>query len=504
MGKQRVFWKGILVVGLVASLGTFALAAQQSANENQGATSGQNQAATAPGAAQAQTPSSQMAQGMSLTRTSQLLGKQVKTSQGDTLGVVHDIVTSPDFQQVSYVALSPGAAGGASAGAGSKLYAIPWQALKVSSTGDITTSITKDQLNQSSGFTSTSWPSQGDMRLLSAGAGAAGSSAASSSTPGASTSGSAAAGQAGASRAATAPGQTPGASAGQMAMGGQDVQMRRITHLTGMEVANPEKQDLGTIEDFVVNASDGRIIYDIIAFGGAAGAGEKFAAVPANAVRIQPQTHVALLNATMDTLNSVAMSPDQLSQLSNPQTMQRLSKLFPAAPAGGALGYVPSQSPQTQQIADQTAWGPDSAHAKSFNAGAVKTIQGTVQSVGAFKPEGATAGFTKGLRLRVKTSDGNIVTVHAGPTSFAEQHNFTVRPGDQITIMGSESKSGNRTVIVASELRKGNQTLELRDKSGKPLWAMGAGGASAMPGSQSARPGAAQKSGAAGQNRPGQ
>jgi hypothetical protein len=67
-------------------------------------------------------------------------------------------------------------------------------------------------------------------------------------------------------------------------------------------------------------------------------------------------------------------------------------------------------------------------------------------------------------------------------------------PGDQISITGSETKIRSRTVILASELKKGSQTLELRDKSGKPLWTMG-------PSSpQGARPGSSQKSGATGQS----
>ena len=62
--------------------------------------------------------------------------------------------------------------------------------------------------------------------------------------------------------------------------------------------------------------------------------------------------------------------------------------------------------------------------------------------------------------------------VYAGPRWYAEQKNFFITPGDEITVTGSESTIRSRTVILASELKKGNQTLELRDKSGKPMWPM--------------------------------
>jgi sporulation protein YlmC with PRC-barrel domain len=256
-------------------------------------------------------------------------------------------------------------------------------------------------------------------------------------------------------------------------MGGQDVQMRRVTHLTGTEVKNTQNQDLGDIEDFVVDTSSGHITFDVISVGGAAGMGEKFAAVPSNAVQIQPQTHTAILNTTKQTLDSVAFSPSQFPNLSSPDYMAQVSKLFPAAPSGGALGYVPSQTPQTQLIANQRSWSAEGPHGKAFNPGTVKTITGTVESVGSFKPERAPAGVSPGLRLRVKTSDGKTVTVYAGPSSYAEQNNFFVMPGDQISITGSQTTIRSRSVVLASELKKGSKTLELRDKTGKPLWTMG-------------------------------
>jgi hypothetical protein len=268
--------------------------------------------------------------------------------------------------------------------------------------------------------------------------------------------------------------------------------MRRVTHLTGLEVKNTESQDLGDLEGFAINAPDGRIMYDIISFGGVAGVGEKYAAVPANAVRFQPQNHTAMLNATRQTLESVAFNPGEFPNLSSPEYMQRLSKIFPPVSAGGALGYVPPQQPQMQYIADERSWSATGPYGKAFNAGTVKTITGTVESVGSFKPEGATAGATGGLRLRVKTSDGQTVIVHAGPISYAEQQEFFVMPGDQISITGSETKMRGRSVILASEVKKDGKTLELRDKTGKPLWSMGGAAGQRSPGATGQRsPGAA-------------
>jgi sporulation protein YlmC with PRC-barrel domain len=456
MNSKRVFWSGLVILGLVGVLCPYALAAERAADANRPATAPEQPTpGTAPQPSTAPSPTAPGGMPMTLVRTSQLIGKEVKGTNGENLGVIHDLVLTPDYQGVSYAALSYGGV----FGVGRKLYAIPWQALHVSPTGEITTSLTKEQFSSATSFPNNNWPSQGDTHLLSAGA------------------------------AGAAPTAPPARAPGAAAATNRDVQMRRVTHLTGMEVKNPENQDLGDIEDFVVNASDGHIVYDIISFGGVAGMGEKYAAVPANAIRLHPQAHAAMLNTTKQTLESVAFNPGEYPNLSSPEYMQRLSKLFAAAPAGGALGYVPGQAPQAPDpTADERAWGPGGPHGKAFNPSNVKTITGTVESVGGFKPEGAPAGVSPGLRLRVRTTDGKMVTVYAGPASYAEQKDFYVMPGDRISITGSETKIRSRIVILASELKKGTETLELRDKSGKPLWSMGA----RAP--EGARPGAAQRS----------
>jgi len=461
MYNKKIVIRGLLVVSVIGMLCGYAWAAQQSGQTEpnkpaQGDQTGSQQQAGTTGQATTQQqamPSSRTTpagQEMTLLKTNELIGKEVKNTQDEKLGVIHDIVLTPDCQQASYAALSYGGV----FGVGSKLYAIPWQALHFGPKGEITLSAAKDQFTEAASFPNNDWPSRGDTRWL--------TTSTASQSPMSSA-------QSAASESPTA--RTPSMGpAGQGTMTNREVQMRRVTHLTGMEAKNAENQDLGDIEEFVIDASNGHIVYDIIAFGGVAGIGEKYAAVPANAVRLQPQTHVASLNTTKQTLESVAFSPSEFPNLSSPEYMQRLSKLFPAAPSGSALGYVPAQSPQDQDAADEKAWAPSGPHSRNFNPSTVETVEGTVQSVGSYKPEGAPTGATGGLRLRVQITDGKLVTVYAGPTWYAEKQNFSVMPGDKVTITGSNVKIGWRSVLMASEIQSGSNILRLRSKTGEPLW----------------------------------
>jgi hypothetical protein len=98
---------------------------------------------------------------------------------------------------------------------------------------------------------------------------------------------------------------------------------------------------------------------------------------------------------------------------------------------------------------------------------AVETIRGTVTSVGTFRLEGTSI---EGVRLRIKTDGGNVVTVHTGPRSYLERQNIRFHHGDQVTVTGSPAKAGRRNVIVASQIKMGDKILALRTREGKPLW----------------------------------
>lgn len=98
---------------------------------------------------------------------------------------------------------------------------------------------------------------------------------------------------------------------------------------------------------------------------------------------------------------------------------------------------------------------------------AVETIQGTVRSVGTFRLEGTSI---RGLRLRLQTEGGKVVTVHTGPRSYLERQDIRFHRGDQVTVTGSPAKAGRRHVLVAAQITRGDKTLALRTTEGRPFW----------------------------------
>ena len=64
----------------------------------------------------------------------------------------------------------------------------------------------------------------------------------------------------------------------------------------GSKVVNAQNENLGTIEDLVIDAGAGRIAYAVLSFGGFLGMGDKYFAIPWNAFRFNLAEKHAVLH----------------------------------------------------------------------------------------------------------------------------------------------------------------------------------------------------------------
>ena len=62
------------------------------------------------------------------------------------------------------------------------------------------------------------------------------------------------------------------------------------------KVVNGQNEDLGKIEDLVLDAGAGRIAYAVLSFGGFLGMGDKYFAIPWNAFQFNLKENRAVLN----------------------------------------------------------------------------------------------------------------------------------------------------------------------------------------------------------------
>jgi membrane protein implicated in regulation of membrane protease activity len=141
--------------------------------------------------------------------------------------------------------------------------------------------------------------------------------------------------------------------------------------------------------------------------------------------------------------------------------MDRLMGKVSLALALLLLGAAPSWG--------QVPWAAAARAAKTmqYDRGTVETLRGTVMEVERLAPR-RMARLSQ-VHLLLKTDRGT-VTVKLGPESWLARHNFTLAPGDQVSIKGSLITRPRRIFLIAGEVKKGGQVLPLRDETGRPLW----------------------------------
>jgi sporulation protein YlmC with PRC-barrel domain len=271
--------------------------------------------AQAPSAQQAAAPMPTAPSGPRLERAKDLLGAKIVNGQGDQIGVVADVVLTPDRDAVSYVVLSTGWAWGLP----DKYFAVPWSQFQLPPGGKgkvlILKGVSWAQLDQAKGFNKAHWPPTAsvdwlreEQRYL-----------------------------------------RPAPGGGYAALPPINVQNLRLSKLLGTTVRNPRNGvKLGTLEGVMIDTNQGRVAYGVVVLRhGFLGLNREYAPVPWPALDLIGRPGVAWLDTTKQTLMAVASNRDNFPNLENPRYSRQLEERFPAAPyrAGQSLGYVPGYVP---------------------------------------------------------------------------------------------------------------------------------------------------------------
>ncbi len=72
--------------------------------------------------------------------------------------------------------------------------------------------------------------------------------------------------------------------------------------ITGDTVKNTAGEDLGKIEEIMIDTSSGKVAYAVLSFGGFLGMGDKFFAVPWKSLQLSKDEHAFYLDVPKDKL----------------------------------------------------------------------------------------------------------------------------------------------------------------------------------------------------------
>jgi sporulation protein YlmC with PRC-barrel domain len=104
--------------------------------------------------------------------------------------------------------------------------------------------------------------------------------------------------------------------------------------MAGDPVRNSAGEDLGKIEEIMLDIPSGRIAYAVLSFGGFLGIGDKLFAVPWSSLRIDETEHQFILNVDRKTLeNAPGFDKDNWPDMGDPAFESSVYGHFGGAPA---------------------------------------------------------------------------------------------------------------------------------------------------------------------------
>lgn len=221
-------------------------------------------------------------QDLRAVRASTLEGMTVKNQQGETLGEIEDLMLDVQDGRIAYVVLDFGGW----FDVGGKHVAAPWNALALKpGAQDIILNVDKEKLRQAPSFERTYTPDVVERAWL--------------------------------VDVYKFYGAPPHPSL--QVVTAEKIRVARAETVMGMDVENPQGNDLGEIEDLVFDLKDGRIAYAVMAYGGWLGLGENLAAVPWQALKLNTDEREFTLNVDKEKLRAApSFAKDKW-----PQTLDR-------------------------------------------------------------------------------------------------------------------------------------------------------------------------------------
>jgi sporulation protein YlmC with PRC-barrel domain len=223
---------------------------------------------------------------MLVLKTADLLGKQVKNRDGTHLGYLDDLVIN-EAGKVIYAALntreSPVTTG--------KLFAVPLNSFTMSPDNFLVFDADKKLFTDGEGFNHDRWPTHLDARWskFQDGSGAALDRDKDKNRP--------------ADAASDRNRPADAASDRSHADKHMNKDLVRITSINGMNVKNTQGEDLGKIAGFAIDIPNAKVVYAALSYGGVAGVGSKYFAIPWNAMKcgspnLRVQDKCFVLNTT--------------------------------------------------------------------------------------------------------------------------------------------------------------------------------------------------------------
>ncbi len=246
----------------------------------------------------------------------------------------------------------------------------------------------------------------------------------------------------------------------------------RVDNIIGSKVINLEGQDIGTIDDLVIDVDTGSIVYAALEFGGFMGFGDKLFAVPWQSLTLVPAEGIFILDQSQAKLEKApgfdkSSWPD-IGDRSWQAGIYAFYRRHAASHRTSAAPPAPEKQvmhPGYQQGYPGYRGGgyPDiweDLYGKMFNPKTIDTVTGEILKI----------QYYEEIILIIYTDAKKPVLVALGPTGYFEGQRKVLKPGNKVTVTGSMIIADDTPYLIATEIKEGNEELQVRDTEGHPVW----------------------------------
>lgn len=228
----------------------------------------------------------------------------------------------------------------------------------------------------------------------------------------------------------------------------------RLTKLTDYPIRDMESRVIGSIDQILIDMTEGRPVFALVSLN-QPDLLDKFSVVPWTSVELRPADRTVLVDAGWDTLRSVAYTRGTVLNLADSKISGEIHETFGSEPYWNVYGYVRPAG--------------EKAEIATFDPATIETISGVIEK----RHVGTGLKGHEFVHLKLKASDGKIVTVKLCPDSFLTEKGYGLAIGDTITVTGSRVGIGEKAKFIAQKIDKNGKILILRDEKGTPLFSSG-------------------------------
>jgi sporulation protein YlmC with PRC-barrel domain len=249
---------------------------------------------------------------------------------------------------------------------------------------------------------------------------------------------------------------------------GRTINAFMVEKIVGSKVRTMKGEDLGTIEDIVVDIDTGRILYAVMDIGGFLGIGGKLLPIPWRSLAPLPSEGIFFLAISKDKLKDApAYDKNSLPDMGDIHWGTKVADFYSASREGQNYEYDFHYGPGFlyPSIAQQDPF------AKTFDPTSMKTLSGEVIKVERVVPKGGNFSQMQ-VELIVFADTREAIPVYLGPIWYVigPDRRIPFKSGDRITATGSWITAKTEPFLIATAVTKGDRKLKLRRENGSPVW----------------------------------